>query len=646
MENSAPFNAEAQNNDTMNNITDNIDPVEFKNSKRTRARFEKVGDIEVEKSETGNDQIAIPPEGSVSQKRKSDSGNSTFCSDTNVENNTEDQDDQDDEQMENENGNIDETVQLIPLQNFQQQAASRKRGRPVGWRKQQNGDHPSPSQSPSSQKRILPLQVLQNNAEQNDQKRGRGRPRKSEFNSIEGTPVQTDRVWSWEEDDILLRYLEQDSNYDTWKLSKRDDSKLYKKSKDLAIEISLLLNGLNSWEISGDDYLKRIHEFEKSLKKGWNFLLSQGKFEDSLEVKLRDPKIKEKLDIKCPLFERLYALMGSLQSESPVNTTLNDNLNYSPVKLELGTTDYIQSLSTESAQNILDIQCQHIIPRLTEDSVKGESGRICVIGGSESYTGAPFLSAISALRLGADICHIICEKSAAMPIKSYSPEIIVHPLLRDSDSIGCEEGKIDGQIDAVYSKIAPLLKRIDCLVIGPGLGRDHVTLKLVAKIIIEAKSMDLPMIIDADGLIIIQNDPDIIKGYANAILTPNVREYERLLNALIPESDHNKPEELSKILGNITVVRKGSADCITLGSDVCKVLNGSPRRCGGQGDILSGVLGVFFCWAKLQEKKKTEENETLVSDTPIQILAAYAGCLIVRKCSLSAYEEVYFFSSY
>ena len=68
-----------------------------------------------------------------------------------------------------------------------------------------------------------------------------------------------------------------------------------------------------------------------------------------------------------------------------------------------------------------------------QDNRKGESGRIGILGGCFQYTGAPYYAAISALYSGADIVHIFCAYQAAIPIKSYSPEIIVHPCILDSE---------------------------------------------------------------------------------------------------------------------------------------------------------------------------------------------------------------------
>ena len=70
-----------------------------------------------------------------------------------------------------------------------------------------------------------------------------------------------------------------------------------------------------------------------------------------------------------------------------------------------------------------------MVPKLTYDLYKGQCGRICVFGGCFMYTGAPYFAAISALKTGCDLVHVICEQEAGQVIKSYSPELIVHPVL-------------------------------------------------------------------------------------------------------------------------------------------------------------------------------------------------------------------------
>ena len=67
------------------------------------------------------------------------------------------------------------------------------------------------------------------------------------------------------------------------------------------------------------------------------------------------------------------------------------------------------------------------------------------------YTGAPYFAAFSALKTGADLVHVFCEREAGQVIKSYSPELIVHPVL---------------DTEYVMEQIDQWLPRFHCVVIG------------------------------------------------------------------------------------------------------------------------------------------------------------------------------------
>jgi hypothetical protein len=72
-----------------------------------------------------------------------------------------------------------------------------------------------------------------------------------------------------------------------------------------------------------------------------------------------------------------------------------------------------------------------VIPPLAPSEHKGSLGRIGVVGGSSDYCGAPFFAADAALKLGGDLSTVFCSQSAAIPIKSYSPDIMVTPFYED-----------------------------------------------------------------------------------------------------------------------------------------------------------------------------------------------------------------------
>ncbi|XP_018605627.1 ATP-dependent (S)-NAD(P)H-hydrate dehydratase isoform X2 [Scleropages formosus] len=264
-----------------------------------------------------------------------------------------------------------------------------------------------------------------------------------------------------------------------------------------------------------------------------------------------------------------------------------------------------------------------IIPPLTPRKHKGQDGRIGIIGGCQEYTGAPYFAAISALKVGADLSHVFCTKDAATVIKSYSPELIVHPVLDSADAV---------------QEVDKWLPRLHSLVVGPGLGRDDKLLRTAKDIVEKSKARGIPIVIDADGLWLVAQQPSVIHGYQKAILTPNFMEFSRLY-----EATHRKPVETSDIgqtalqlsmaMGNLTVVLKGAEDIITNGSSVIVCSHeGSSRRCGGQGDLLSGSLGVMAHWAF------SAQGDTAKSVSPAMV-AAFGACALTRQCNRQAFHK-------
>ena len=73
----------------------------------------------------------------------------------------------------------------------------------------------------------------------------------------------------------------------------------------------------------------------------------------------------------------------------------------------------------------------------------------------------------------------------------------------------------------------------------------------------------------------------------------------KLLGELQSGNEVIRTRALSLALGGVIVFRKGESDLITSGTDVYAMhgSKGSPRRCGGQGDILAGSLGTAYYWA-------------------------------------------------
>ena len=109
----------------------------------------------------------------------------------------------------------------------------------------------------------------------------------------------------------------------------------------------------------------------------------------------------------------------------------------------------------------------------------------------------------------------------------------------------------------------------------------------------------------------VQNSPDIVQGYVQAVLTPNVMEFARLCQAKGVDPSAGEPEracqKLAQAFGGVTIIQKGPRDYISNGKEtiVCDVPGGL-KRSGGQGDTLTGCLVTFLAWKKAYEEKLWE----------------------------------------
>ncbi|KAG4306354.1 hypothetical protein PORY_000342 [Pneumocystis oryctolagi] len=278
------------------------------------------------------------------------------------------------------------------------------------------------------------------------------------------------------------------------------------------------------------------------------------------------------------------------------------------------------------------LRLRKMIPPLLDRFHKGQSGKIAVVGGSESYTGAPYYSCMSSMLFGADIGHIICEPEAGMVIKTYSPDLIVHPIMRLSKHVS------ENNVDDIVKNISCLLKRLHVVVVGPGLGRDPIMLEIASGVIFEAKKHGMPIVIDADGFCCIQNKPEIIIGYKNAVLTPNASEFSRLCHTFNID-DNSSCEYLASKLSGVMIIKKGMIDYISDGKQTLKVdIKSSSKRCGGQGDILAGILSTFLAWRKAYLENLWSHDKTLDEHESL-VLAAFGAAYATRYCSYLAFTH-------
>ena len=84
-----------------------------------------------------------------------------------------------------------------------------------------------------------------------------------------------------------------------------------------------------------------------------------------------------------------------------------------------------------------------------------------IVGGSKEYAGAPALAGLAALAAGADLSYHSLSMTVSIPIKSYSPDLIVKGL--PGDYINSE--MVETILDLSYNA--------DCVLIGCGVGKEE-----------------------------------------------------------------------------------------------------------------------------------------------------------------------------
>ncbi|MDB2272630.1 NAD(P)H-hydrate dehydratase [Halorubrum ezzemoulense] len=209
------------------------------------------------------------------------------------------------------------------------------------------------------------------------------------------------------------------------------------------------------------------------------------------------------------------------------------------------------------------------------DSHKGDNGEVLVVGGGP-YTGAPTLSALAALRAGADLVRVACPKSVAGAVQGFSPNLIVRAL--PGDRVG----------PAHVDRVASLAAESDVTVLGPGLGGGDGAREFVREFL---TGYDGRGVVDADALRVV---PEVDTD-ADLICTPHQGELVDMggERASDPDERAELVDEFAGGLGH-TLLVKGAVDVVADGDETRLNRTGNPgMTVGGTGDVLAGTVGAL-----------------------------------------------------
>ncbi len=225
--------------------------------------------------------------------------------------------------------------------------------------------------------------------------------------------------------------------------------------------------------------------------------------------------------------------------------------------------------------------CHEDILKLLPDRAikahKGDFGKLLLICGSRSCTGAAALASMGALRVGAGLVYL------AVPLCIYEIEAVklTEPVIFP---LPCHDGMLS---EEAWSTLLPLLNKVDAVLVGPGLGCSAGTEAVVCAAV---EAFNGPVIVDADGINVLNKHKDILRRRTAAtILTPHEGEFLRFGGSL----EYGRTagaRQMAEDLGCI-VVLKGHQTVITDGEAVYINPTGNPGMAtGGSGDVLAGII--------------------------------------------------------
>jgi len=212
---------------------------------------------------------------------------------------------------------------------------------------------------------------------------------------------------------------------------------------------------------------------------------------------------------------------------------------------------------------------------------KGDFGTVLIIAGSYGMAGAAALTAKAAFFGGAGLVKVVLPSSIYPIVSTLTPEATYLP-------VSCKNDKYLGS-ECIF-RIIDEVKMSDCVLIGPGLGREKETCILVRDLI---ESINKPMVIDADGIFALAENIDTILGKkADCVMTPHPGELFHLIGERIP---YEKRLEINRDFAmnfKVISVLKGSRTLITSeeGDTVINLTGNDGMATGGSGDVLAGLI--------------------------------------------------------
>lgn len=202
---------------------------------------------------------------------------------------------------------------------------------------------------------------------------------------------------------------------------------------------------------------------------------------------------------------------------------------------------------------------------------KHARGRLGVVSGKATQTGAARLAARAGLRIGAGLVRILCPPDAATVIAPAIEAVMLTPF-------------------ASSEALAEAAGGMDAVVIGPAAGVNEITQANIRALAVTGAAL----VVDADGLTSFEAWPEELFEALDRddVLTPHEGEFNRLFPGLLDAGREAAASQAAGRAGAV-VVLKGPQTVIAAPDGRLAINdNGTPwLATAGSGDVLAGMIG-------------------------------------------------------
>ncbi len=215
------------------------------------------------------------------------------------------------------------------------------------------------------------------------------------------------------------------------------------------------------------------------------------------------------------------------------------------------------------------------LPRRSAAAHKGTFGTVLIVAGSRDMLGAAILCARGALRGGAGLVRVALPAALQPAFPLAVPAATTLPRRADR---------------AFFAAVAAAT----AVVVGPGLGTDAATRRLVPRVLRAARG---PVVLDADALNVLAPLRQVLPGRTAKVLLPHPGEAGRLLGSDAAAVQADRPAAVAALArrsGAIAVL-KGAGPLVRDAHRLFHNRTGNPGMAtGGSGDVLAGLVGALL----------------------------------------------------